>query len=72
MYSLIGVDGNAFAVMAYVGRAMKEVRFSNEEISQYKADAMSGDYQHLLCVSMDMVDTCNKKAGYDEYEEYED
>lgn len=72
MYNLIGVDGNAYSVMGYVTRAMQEQHFSGEEIEAYRKDAMSGDYNHLLVCSMDMVDACNEKAGYEDYEDYED
>lgn len=61
-YSLIGVDGNAFAVMGYVVKAMKEQNCSVEERSEYQKDAMSSDYNHLFCVSMDRVEELNKKC----------
>lgn len=60
-YTLIGVDGNAFSVMGYVTRAMREVGFSQAEIKAYREDAMSADYNHLLCVSADMIDKCNER-----------
>lgn len=58
-YSLIGIDGNAFSVMGYVTRAMRETGFSPEETKVYRDDAMSSDYNHLICVSADMIDKCN-------------
>lgn len=61
-YSLIGVNGNAFSVMGYVRRAMKETGFTREEIEAYTKDATSGDYNHLLVVSIDMIDRCNEKG----------
>ena len=68
-YDLVGVDGNAFSVMGYVKRAMRESGFSPEEISEYIAEATSGDYNNLLCVSVDMVDKCNQRNC--EEEDYE-
>jgi len=59
-YDLVGVDGNAFSVMGYVLRAMKDCKMSSEEQDAYKHDAMSSDYSHLICVSVDMVDRCNR------------
>jgi len=59
-YSLVGIDGNAFYIMGYVQKAMKESGFDKEEISQYISSATSGDYNNLLCVSMDMIDKCNQ------------
>ena len=68
-YCLVGVDGNAFSVMGYVARAMKNEGMSREEVSAYREDAMSGDYNHLLCVSLEMVDKCNELAGDTEEED---
>ena len=61
-YNLVGVDGNAFCVMGYVARAMRAEGFSREEIKAYQDDAMSADYSHLICVSIDKVDECNDRA----------
>lgn len=61
-YCLVGVDGNAYAVMGYVRRAMKECGFEQSEIDAYTSQAMSGDYNNLLCVSMEYVDKCNERA----------
>lgn len=60
-YSLIGVNGNAFSIMGYVRRAMKETNFNKKEIETYTKDATSGDYNHLLTVSINMVDKCNER-----------
>ena len=62
MYDLVEVDGNAFSVMAYVVNAMREQGFSKQEQKDYRSDAMSGDYDHLLCVSFEMVERCNERA----------
>ena len=68
MYDLIGIDGNAYSVMGYVKKAMREQKFSQEEINAYMADAMSSDYNHLLCVSSDMIDKCNDRCESEEVE----
>lgn len=65
-YSLVGVDGNAYSVMGYVSRAMREVGFDKADRDKYIADATSGDYNHLLCVSMDMVEECNIRQAEEE------
>lgn len=62
-YCLVGVDGNAFAVMGYVRKAMKECGFDEQEIKAYLDDAMSSDYDHLLAVSIEMVDKCNERVA---------
>lgn len=63
MYSLVGVNGNAFCVVAYTERAMKQCKLPKEEIKQYKDKAFSGDYDSLLCLSMQMLDKCNEIKG---------
>ena len=60
-YNLVGVNGNAFAVMGYVTRAMKAEGFSKQEIDEYLRNAKSSDYSHLISVSCDMVDECNSR-----------
>lgn len=61
-YDLVGIDGNAFCIMAYVVNAMRECRFSKDERQAYYNEATSGDYDHLLCVSIGMIDKCNEIA----------
>jgi hypothetical protein len=52
---LSGNDGNAFSVMGTVKQALKTAGASKEEIDQYLADSMSGDYDNLLRVAMEWV-----------------
>ena len=59
-YNLVGVDGNAFSVMGYVAKAMRNEGKTREQIDAYYADAKSGDYNHLLSVSFQMIDELNK------------
>lgn len=60
-YTLVGADGNAFSIIGYVAHAMKECKKSLEEQHEYIADATSGDYEHLLSVSLGMVDKLNSE-----------
>jgi len=55
---LIGTaaDGNAFAIMGKVKQALKRAGASEELIQQYITEATSGDYDHLLAVTMGYVD----------------
>jgi len=53
---LIGQDGNAFAIMGSVQRALRKAGASKEEINQYLKEAMSGDYDNLLRTTMDWVE----------------
>jgi len=61
-YSLVGVDGNAFAVMGYVRRAMRTEGKSIDEQNAYTEDAMSGDYDSLLNKSMEVLDELNGES----------
>lgn len=60
-YSLVGVNGNAFAIMGYTSNALK-----NEGLGDYVADmqreAMSGDYENLIRVCSEYIGTCNACA----------
>lgn len=60
-YTLIGVDGNAFAIMGYVVRAMKLEHKSKDEIDAYIRNAKSSDYTHLIAVSVDMCEELNNR-----------
>jgi hypothetical protein len=54
--NLIGEDGNAFAVMGSVKNALRRAGSDQEYIDKYLSEATSGDYHHLLAVSMEYVD----------------
>lgn len=62
-YTLEEVDGNAFAILAYVQRAMKNEGFTKAEIDQYMTDAKSSDYNHLVLTSLEMIDACNGEVS---------
>jgi hypothetical protein len=49
------VDGNAFAVLGAVKRALEQAGQGNK-VKEYMARATSGDYNTLLRVSMECVD----------------
>lgn len=62
-FDLVGVDGSAFSIIAYVKTAMREAGFSKEERSAYVEDCMRGDYDRLLVISDEMIDRCNRQLG---------
>ena len=66
-YNLVGIDGNAFSVIGYVAKSMGREGYPAAEIKKYQEDAMSSDYDHLLSVSVAMIDQLNAK--YDEEDE---
>jgi len=53
---LVGKDGNAFAIMGAVSKALKSNGYSKEEVNEYMKEAMAGDYNHLLQVTMKWVE----------------
>jgi len=52
---LVGEDGNAFAIMGRVARALKSAGVSKEEVDEYYAESTSGDYDNLLRTAMKWV-----------------
>ncbi len=53
---LVGEDGNAFRILGAVSQELRRHQVSEEEIRQYRSEATSGDYDHLLQVTMAWVD----------------
>lgn len=58
-YSLVGQDGNAFSLMGYTARCMKECGL-RDEIDEMRKLAMSGDYYNLIRVCDDYIQKCNE------------
>jgi len=53
---LSGEDGNAFAIMGRVGKALRRAKVSQEEIEKYYEESKSGDYDNLLQTAMRWVE----------------
>ena len=53
---LVDEDGNAFSIMGRVKLSLRRAGADKEYIDQYLKDATSGDYDHLLVVSMEYVE----------------
>jgi len=54
--ALAGEDGNAFAILGRVQTALRRGGVDKAEIDAFMAEAMSGDYDHLLQTVMQWVD----------------
>jgi hypothetical protein len=67
-FDLVGVDGNAFNVMGYVVGAMRRSGFTSDQITDYRKQCMSGDYDNLLAISFDMIEKCNERMDPDDDE----
>ena len=52
---LVGEDGNAFAIIGKVKKALKKAGY-NDEVESFMKEAMSGDYNNLLRVAMEYVE----------------
>ena len=50
-------DGNAFAILGRVRKAMRRANVPDRGIEQFTAEAKSGDYDHLLQTVMRTVET---------------
>ena len=60
---LTGGDGNAFAIIGAVTKALRRARtadgqriVSQEEIAEFQREATSGDYDNVLATAMRWVD----------------
>jgi hypothetical protein len=53
---LSGEDGNAFAILGAVTKALRKAGVSLEESTAFSKEAMSGDYDDLLATCMKWVD----------------
>ena len=52
--SLVGNDGNAFAVLGQVSKALKRAGHG-DLVKEFMKEAMSGNYDHLLTTCMKYV-----------------
>ncbi len=53
--TLVGRDGNAFAIIGAVTKALKRAGVPKEEVSAFSTEAMMGNYDHLLQTAMKWV-----------------
>lgn len=54
---LTGTDGNAFAVLGHVSKALRSSGVDQDEIDAFLEEATNGDYNHLLRTCMRWVHT---------------
>lgn len=50
---LVGLDGNAFALLGAFAKAAKKAGWTADEIAAVRTEATSGDYNHLIATLMD-------------------
>lgn len=71
-YDLVGVDGNAHAIMGYTARALKREGLGNLADEMYKKAMSSGGYWNLIAVCDEYVQIANKRAEENGWEEGDD
>ena len=54
--TLVGRDGNAFAILAAVRAGMRRALIDEAECRAFFVEATAGDYDHLLATAMRWVD----------------
>jgi len=52
---LSGKDGNAFAIIGAVSKAMRRGGVSKEDVKEFETAAMSGDYDNVLQTALKTV-----------------
>lgn len=52
---LVGKDGNAYAIMGEVQKALRKYGLTAAEIDEYFTESTSGDYDHLIQTAMKWV-----------------
>ena len=54
---LTGEDGNAFAIIGRVRRALDKAEYaSTDDVAEFMREATSGDYDHLIATCMAFVE----------------
>lgn len=54
--TLVGDDGNAFAILGKVSKALRNAGATREEVDTYVDEATAGDYDNLLRTTMRWVE----------------
>lgn len=60
-YSLVGVDGNAFAIMGYTAKALRETGHA-DLVKNMQERATNGDYNNLIYVCQRYLDIANEEV----------
>ncbi len=53
---LSGEDGNAFALVGAVSKALRNYGIPRAEVDKFASEALSGDYDHVLQTCMEYVE----------------
>ncbi len=58
-FSLTGLNGNAWCIMAYVSEAMRKSGVAPAQRNEYVKQATGGDYNNLVALSQGVIDKLN-------------
>lgn len=61
-FTLVGVNGNAFAIMGYTGRCLRKAGLG-DKVDEMHKKATSGDYYNLINVCDEYVQMANEALG---------
>lgn len=61
-FSLVGVSGNAYAILGYTVHALEEAGLANE-VDEMLQKAIRGNYHNLIMVCNEYVSKANKVLG---------
>ena len=53
---LIGTNGDAFAIIGKVSKALRKAGADKEYVEKYMEESMAGDYDNVLVTAVDYVD----------------
>jgi hypothetical protein len=53
---LTGSDGNAFMVIGATSKALRKAGWTSDQVDAFRKEAMSGDYNNVLCTCMKYAD----------------
>ena len=62
---LVGEDGNAFSILGRVSKALKSAGNDQSVVDSYMEQAMAGDYDHLLAVTLAFSEDAPQSPGYE-------
>lgn len=61
-YSLVGIDGNVFNIIAYTVEAMRRTKYSKKEREEFQNKLFSQhDYYTVVAMCADKIDEINKE-----------
>lgn len=65
---MVGEDGNAFSILGRAARCARDGGLSTEQIAEFRKEATSGDYNHLLCTVMEFFNV-DQNEEEDDFED---